>query len=133
MAIKFQFEREVSDEFMQCIFNTILNANAIDYWSGPDMGGGTNGFVDWNDESIVAIYIIEDEVVQGQTEVRKFKIDGALLHLGIERLINGETFAPADELGLLLHAMHEDEADEIDGEIVDRIVQAGLYNDIIFG
>lgn len=132
MVIKFGFEREVSDEFMQNLFTTMTESSSIDYWANPDNDAGQQGYIDWNEESIVAIYIIECEDVVAPGP-RKFKIDGTVIRQGIERLLKGEVDMGAEQLGALLWAMHNDDTSELDGDVVDSIVQAGLYNDIIFG
>lgn len=135
MVIEFQFKREVSDDFMQCIFNTMCEGGSVEYWADPDESKGD--FKEYHESSdgmfIISVRIIETEVVMGQSAVRSHTVDGQVIRDGIERLLTGAVHLNMPDLGRLLYAIVEDDADQIDGDLVDSVVQAGLYNDIVFG
>lgn len=52
---------------------------------------------------------------------------------GIGRLVNKEVGIHATLRGSLLYANSENDAGEIDADLADCIVQAGIFNEIIYG
>ncbi|WP_154316318.1 hypothetical protein [Burkholderia pseudomallei] len=118
---------------MQSLFNVLCESPVIASWCEPDMVT-MNGhdFKDYDDTDIVGVHVALIEELNRTTK-RSFEIDGHTIHQGIERLLKGEVFASDETAGRLLRAVLDSDSDLIDGEIVDSIVQAGLFNDIVFG
>jgi hypothetical protein len=131
MPIQFQFDREVDNDFVHHIMQTACEGGSIEYWCNPDLDSNDE-YQTFDGEHIVEIRIIvEDEPVPGFAAQQT--IDGAVIREGIKRLLTGEVDCPAMDLGHLLFSIINNETVELDGELVDTIVQAGLYNDIVFG
>jgi hypothetical protein len=131
MPIQFQFNREVDNDFVHYIMQTACEGGSIEYWCNPDLDSNDE-YQTFDGEHIIEIRIIvEDEPVPGFAAQQT--IDGSVIREGIKRLLTGEVNLNAGSLGTLLYGIINDETDDIDGELVDSIVQAGLYNDIVFG
>ncbi|MFW6855340.1 hypothetical protein ACODYM_29035 [Burkholderia gladioli] len=129
--MQFKFEREVDNDFVHAIFVTMCEPGAIEYWANPDLDRHDE-FKTFDGEHIIEVRIsIDDEPVPGFN--RQQTIDGSIVHAGIERLLTGAVEIDADRLGRLLRAILDNDASEVDGDLVDSIVQAGLFNDHVFG
>jgi hypothetical protein len=108
---------------------------SIEYWANPDVGiDGEFKTTDTDSDGTYTLEVrisIDDEPVPGFAQ--KQTIDGQVINTGIKRLLTGEVHLDANPLGRLLYAVINSDELEIDGDLVDSIVQAGLFNDIVFG
>lgn len=131
MLIKFNYEKELEDDFMQYIFNTMCEAGSIEYWANPHCIRGED-YREYNGRYIIAIRIKADiEPLPGHTVEQT--IDGSIIHQGIERILLGQVPINSKQLGNIAAAIAQADECLIDGEDIDLIVQAGLYNDIVYG
>jgi hypothetical protein len=135
MPIQFRFDREVENHFVHTILEMACEPGSIEYWANPDVGSdGEFKTTDTDSDGTYTLEVrisIDDEPVPGFAQ--KQTIDGQVINTGIKRLLTGEVHLDAEPLGRLLYAVINSETDELDGDLVDSIVQAGLFNDIVFG
>jgi hypothetical protein len=130
MPIQFQFNREVDNDFINALMNQVADSPGIGGWANPDF--------DSQDEfkTYDGVYLMEIRILVDEEPVPGFDkqqtITGMVLHDGIARLLNGDVDCNARHLGDLLYAVIHDDMGDIDDELLDSIVQAGLYNDIKF-
>jgi hypothetical protein len=145
-VLQVSLEREFSDEFMQGLFN--LCDTGVAYWSALDTEVDDNGteFYDDEKEIVIGISIYETEkrsmlATEANRTVKKIdgdwrvihKIDGLVFMKGIERIMSGECECRDDIFtNVCLAVLHSDDS-HLDPECVDTIVQAGLYNELVWG
>jgi hypothetical protein len=131
MPVIFNFNREVDNSFVHSIFLTMCEGGSIEYWANPDLDSNDE-YQTYDGADLIEVRIsIDDEPAPGFAA--KQTIDGQVIHTGIVRLLTGEVDLDPAPLGRLLHAIINSDAVDLDGDLVDSIVQAGLFNDIVFG
>jgi hypothetical protein len=109
----------------------MCEGGSIEYWANPHEIRGED-YREYNGRYIIAVRIKADiEPLPGHTVEQT--IDGSTIRAGIQRILLGEVPVNSKALGCIAAAIAQDDVCLIDGEDVDLIVQAGLYNDIAYG
>jgi hypothetical protein len=131
-VLKVEISREFSDEFMQSLFN--LCDTGIEYWATLDEdAGGTEYYNDDPNGSIIAINVFETEPRGLGMTGEKWAVNGLTFMTGIERIMSGEVECRNDILTNIVLAVLQSDDSHLDTEAVDTIVQAGLYNELVWG
>jgi hypothetical protein len=146
-VLKVEIEREFSDEFMQSLFN--LCDVGIEYWATLDEDAGGTEYYDDEQKIIIAINIFETEDRTCPTKsatnpnrkvervgdrwVTKWQINGSTFMKGIERIMTGDVEVRQDLFMNVCRAVVASDDFYLDTQTVDVIVQAGLYNELVWG
>lgn len=136
--VRINFERELDETFMQGLFELV--DTGIAYWACLDEKAGGTEFYNDDGKTIIAINVAETEWrAPGQTppdaeEIKtQHRIEGETFRQGFQRLLSGAVPINTAQLGHIAVAFITTDISMLDGEDVDLIVQAGIYNDIIWG
>lgn len=121
-------------EFLHCIFTTALEGG-IGYWSQAatyrwSMAGDSN--VDDLD-GFIAIIGEFDESTGKYRHDKPLTINRAVIQKGLARLADKDFKVRDDIRKTALAGSAMNDAGDIDAEIADVIVQAGLFGEIIYG
>ncbi len=114
---------EVSDALCASVMCTALEGG-IGYWCCAGDIKRTDA-KDWDYVSFVAYDAEDNDELHG-------RVDYTTIALGIERLLSGAVKVRADIRASILADVKENEGN-IDSDAADCIVQAGLFNEIVYG
>ena len=140
---------EVSDQFLSQVLETAVEG-ACSYWADisaeySDDEAGKGGVRDFD----VSDYVDDEDADENNGDdgeplyteasflVSKDPSQGGTLDLqgvadAIERIANGEAAVPAAIREIIITAVHESDASEIDSEAADCIVQIGLFDEVVY-
>jgi len=113
-------------QFLQDVMTTAIEGG-VSYWALANnvKRGGDDG-LDYLSYELCDME--EDE------ETRTWdRVDPAVIELGIKRLIDGKVKVRMDIIGSIAAGSAQNDAGNIDATCADCIVQAAIFNDIIFG
>lgn len=135
-VITVMLTKELDEEFLSDVMITAFDGQhgGCWYWAQPHNGSWleTNG--DTNVLTViwqrVCIKEIEpSELHEGQVAY----VDHAMLAQGISRLLNGDVKVRDDIREAIWRGVNEMDGGEIDIDAADVIVQAALFNEIVYG
>jgi hypothetical protein len=109
------------------IINTAYEEGVIDYWE-CEYSHAKHAKIEINGTTHNYTYKFEIEV-----DDKKFTIDVDVIKRGIERILNGDVHVATRIQNDLRDAIAGSELPAVDTDAVDVIIQAGLFNDIVFG
>lgn len=101
------------------------------YWAttGSENWLTTNGESDVFANRWLKVVIQDSE----DDDPKPVTVDHATLALGISRILNNDVKVSDDITQYILRAVTEDDAGDIDATAADCIVQAGIFNEIVYG
>jgi hypothetical protein len=117
----------VSEDFLSNVLITAFDGGygGCWYWASPhgddawDIRGGV-----WH-----SVMVEESE----GDEEGAHMVNHAVVLRGIERLVNGEVRINSELLAHLDQGLREDDAGEVDADVADCIVQAGVFGELVYG
>lgn len=121
---KFKMEVEVDDTFLQYNLITAVEGG-INYWSS------LVSYTQTESADLIRAEIIE--VGDDDDDGPHHTINVEVIRLGIERLLSEEVKVNRTILGYVLSGVRENDAGYIDADAADAIVQAGLFNELVYG
>lgn len=107
----------VTDQLLTDIVE-VASYNSINYWAYYNETGDQ-----W----------VEDEASDDNKPPKKFKLDTDLIALGLNRVFNPKFKVSSTILSSILSAICENDAGNIDADGADVIVQAAVFNEIVYG
>jgi len=120
--LKIELDLEISDEWCADVMSAALEGG-IGYWCAADSiqrdGLGFRSFI---------AYDAEDE-----NAFKPKGCDRRSIRLGVERILSGEVKVNKVLCGCILAGVTSYDSGLIDADAADCIVQAGLFNDLVFG
>lgn len=133
---------ELSDEFLSHVLQTAVEG-ACSYWAdaeGESEGGTRGGDFDLTD------YVEDDEEAEDDEapfyQSASFLVaddpsQGGSLDLqgvadAIERIANGEAEVEPAIRAIIVNAVQNEDASDIDAEAADCIVQVGLFDEVVY-
>jgi hypothetical protein len=109
------------------IINTAYEEGVIAYW-GCDYGFAKNAHVEINRFTHNYTYKFEIDY-----EGEQLTVDVDVVKRGIERILNGDVHVANRIVNDIRDAIANSELPAVDTDAVDVIIQAGLFNEIVFG
>lgn len=139
-------DHEVSDEFLSQVLETAVEG-ACSYWADVDAeavgdaeGSGRARDFDVTDYVNEEAEETEDGILYNRASflVSKDPTQGGTLDLqgiadAIERIAGDEVEIPAAIRDIILEAVENGDASDIDAEAADCIVQVGLFDEVVYG
>ena len=119
----------IPDQLCADVLSTALEGG-IGYWAGASKIQRTEGD-NWQYVSAE----LHDTEAEGDDEPAfgTAVVDYAKIRTGIDRILRGEVQVNADIRGAIESDVRDPEGGNIDADAADCIVQAGLFNAILFG
>ena len=109
------------------IINTAYEQDVIGYWE-CDYGFAQNAHVEINGFTHGYTYKFEIDY-----EGEQLTVDVDVVKRGIERILNGNVGVATRIVNDIRDAIAGSELPAVDTDAVDVIIQAGLFNEIVFG
>ena len=114
-------------DFLASVIVTVFEGGGVQYWS--DVRGYR-----WSQDA-------DNNLLEASAEVKAFewekddwrKVGIGTVSLGIQRIKEPEFRINPAHLSTILTAEHTNDAGEVDAEIADCIVQAGLLGELVYG
>lgn len=121
--MKVKIEVELDRDFLSCVLIT-ASEGGINYWADVLK-------VEDEGEDRMAIFLA---MRANEDEEPRFKVDHETVVRGIQRLLDGSVRVDSQIRGYLSRAVAErDDAGDVDAYVADCIVQAGIFNELVYG
>lgn len=120
--MKGKTEVELDRDFLSCVLIT-ASEGGINYWADVLK-------VEDEGEDRMAIFLA---VRANEDEEPLFKVDHETVVRGIQRLLDGSVRVDSQIRGYLSRAVAERDAGDVDADVADCIVQAGIFNELVYG
>jgi len=127
--VEIRFEKELDDQFMEMLF-AVCNTAVSNWFSCAQ--------IDYHDtESLIPIcyHVVEREgrrVGKRSMKPMSYRVEGETFRLGFQRILSGACDVDGYLLAEIAVAFLDGMDAELSKEAVDALVQAGLYNEIVW-
>lgn len=134
MSIKIKVERELSDEFVGDVLVTAFDGRygGCWYWAAPKVAEGDTSWLDYDVNDVwLSVNVVDKE---DANDSKIYRVNAEVIQVGIQRIIDATEVKINEEIrNYILRGVLEEDGGDIDSTAADCIVQAGLFNEIVYG
>jgi hypothetical protein len=121
----------LADQLLSDVLCTVCESGAISYWAHLT-GRAERGTIGSEEGQYLSVEIAEDEA-SDVGEPRRMRLDLDALAKGIRRVLAQGFNINSETRGSIERAVANGDAGEIDVDAADAIVQAAMFNALVYG
>lgn len=135
--ITISIKRELDAQFVSDVLVTAFDGSVGGCWYWADVPHDAWLYVEKSPvdmiEDLWTRVIIKEQEPDEESRGQEYTVDAKTIEGGIQAILDGSVEISIDLMAMLMTGVLHDDTGEIDAEVADCIVQAGLFGEVRYG